>query len=52
MTKPSTIVLIFSTFVASCATAPLPTSFQGQCVLQPLAAQDGLLLVNAVCEAK
>ena len=39
-------------WLAACATAPLPTTFQGQCVLQPIAAQDGLLLVNAVCEAK
>lgn len=42
-------VLGMATLVASCATA---LGFSGQCVLQPIAAQDGLLLANVVCEAK
>lgn len=45
--KIGLIVLVLS----GCAT-PVPTSFQGQCILQPIAAQDGLLLANVVCEAK
>ena len=38
-------------FVAGCATPPpLPTSFSGQCLIQPVAAQGGLMLANVVCE--
>lgn len=44
-------VLGIATFVAGCATPPpLPTSFSGQCLIQPVAAQGGLMLANVVCE--
>lgn len=44
-------VLGIAAFVASCATAPAP-GFQGRCILQPVASQDGLILANVQCEAK
>ena len=56
MIRPSvclfgTIVLILSTVVAGCTTPPpLPTSFSGQCLLQPISAQDNVMLVNVHCE--
>lgn len=46
-----TIVLILSTVVAGCTTPPpLPTSFSGQCLLQPISAQGNVMLVNVHCE--
>lgn len=29
-----------------------PVGFQGRCILQPVASQDGLILANVQCEAK
>ena len=29
---------------------PLPTSFSGQCLIQPVAAQQGMMLANVHCE--
>lgn len=44
-------VLGIATFVAGCATPPpLPTSFSGQCLIQPVAAQQGVMLANVHCE--
>lgn len=48
MLKIGLIVLVLS----GCATPEIPKSFSGQCILQPIAAQDGLMLANVVCEAK
>lgn len=45
-------VLGIATFVASCATAPAPVGFQGRCLLQPVAAAEGMILANVQCEAK
>lgn len=44
-------VLGIATLVAGCATPPpLPTSFSGQCLIQPVAAQGGMMLANVHCE--
>lgn len=44
-------VLGIATFVAGCATPPpLPTSFSGQCLIQPVAAQQGMMVANVYCE--
>ena len=48
---PKLIVLLgmIAPILGGCA-APLPTSFSGQCLIQPVAAQGGLMLANVVCE--
>ena len=48
MLKIGLILLVLS----GCATPEIPKTFAGQCILQPIAAQDGLLLANVQCEAK
>lgn len=46
------IVLVFASFVAGCATPPKepPRTEIQNCIIQPLAAQDGMMYVRMRCE--